>query len=77
MCVGRFGLTFFYPSTGNASPNDAWIVVIIIIVIIGEAGSVFHIGEDYIAQTINREVSGLEKTFCAGSGRRSERRRCI
>jgi hypothetical protein len=31
--------------------------------IIGEAGSVFHIGEDYIAQTKNREVSGWKTLF--------------
>jgi len=37
-------LTCFYSSTSNASPNDAGIVIVIIIVIIGEAETVFHNG---------------------------------
>ena len=39
-----------YSSTGNASPNDGGIVVVVIIVI-GEVQSVLHIG-GIIAQTV-------------------------
>jgi hypothetical protein len=46
-------LTCFYSSTSKASPNDAEIVIVIIIVIIGEAKLVFHSGgiiaQDYLS----------------------------
>jgi hypothetical protein len=37
-------LTCFYSSTSKASPNNAGIVIVIIIVIIGEVQLVFHNG---------------------------------
>jgi len=49
MCVGRFDLTCFYSSTSKASPNDTGIVIIVII-IVGEAKLMFH-GGGIIAQT--------------------------
>jgi hypothetical protein len=36
------GLTSVYPSTSKASPNDPGVVVIIVVVIVGEEGLVFH-----------------------------------
>jgi hypothetical protein len=41
-----------YFLTSKASPNDSGIVIIVIIIVIGEAKSVLHIG-GIIAQTIN------------------------
>jgi hypothetical protein len=41
-----------YFLTSKASPNDAGIVIIVIIIVIGEAKFVLHIG-GIIAQTIN------------------------
>jgi hypothetical protein len=40
--IGLFSRTYFL--TSYASPNDTGIVIVIIIVIIGEAKLVFHVG---------------------------------
>jgi hypothetical protein len=40
-----------YFSTSKASPNDPGIIVIIVIIIVGEAKAVFH-GDGIIAQTV-------------------------
>ena len=63
--VGRFDLTCFYSSTSKASPNDAEIVIVIII---GEAELIFHSGgiiaQDYLSKEIllDWERIGLQNT---------------
>ncbi len=51
-CVGR--LVSFQNSalTSQASPNDQGIVIVVIIIVIGEAKLIFHIG-GIIAQTFH------------------------
>lgn len=44
------GFDFRIPSTGKASPNDAGIVVILVVVI-GESERIFHNNGGIIAQT--------------------------
>jgi hypothetical protein len=53
---------FCYPSTSNASPNDAGIVIIVIIVI-REAKLIFHngriIAQDYLSSADSCGLPGL------------------
>jgi hypothetical protein len=50
------GFDLSYPSTSKASPNDTWIVIIIII--IGEVVVVKHRGADYSTELFG--VSGID-----------------
>ena len=36
------GLICYYLSTSKASPNDSWIVIVVVIIIVGEVNSVLH-----------------------------------
>jgi hypothetical protein len=45
------GLTFIASSTGKASPNDPRVIIIIVIVVVGEADLTLH-GDGIIAQSL-------------------------
>ena len=49
--MGDWFLLRTYFLTSKASPNDSEIVIVVIIIVIGEAQAVFHIG-GIIAQTV-------------------------
>jgi hypothetical protein len=47
-----------YVLTSKASPNDSGIVIVVIIIVVGEAQSVFHMG-GIIAQTVTLDRVSL------------------